>query len=528
MTNVNAKVSVIIPCYNHAEFVSKAIQSVIMQDYKEFELIIADDFSKDNSVEVIDTFVDPRIKKFFLKENLGPTEILKFLIQHSNGEYIALLNSDDTWCQGKLKKQVEVLDNSPEIAACFTWADFINEDSAPYVGDGSIDLNTFVENNRSQSDWLHRFYYQGNCICHPSMMIRKKIYSETGYYNDALRQLPDFDFWVRLILKYPIHILDEIYVHHRRLGSDTHNTSEMNKPNINRMIYEFLNITKYMFDNIDDKLFIDGFSKEFINKDSKTTEELLCEKYFILLNGCSIGKYTKILAYQFFMDHYNDDNVKECFSKKFNYDFTNFYKDNGNTIIDIKEEIDGIPPIFISKFFIPINGGYSEDNVLSVTPVICRNDFIYEFQIDRNVKNIRFDPVEGYFFMCDRAEATINGKDIEILPQNAFSVDNMLIFPNLDPQYILKCNVNKGDIIKVKLVNPLFCTLQSLNECNSVQLGCIFQKILSLLDSAQLNHLDLSTDKMSKKANFPFHIVVFRCARKTLSSIKRFIFSKKA
>jgi len=485
MTNENTKVSVIIPSYNHASFVGKAIKSVLMQDYEGFELIIADDFSKDNSVEVIDTFVDPRISKFFLKKNLGPTDILKFLISHSKGKYIALLNSDDIWCQGKLKKQVEFLDNNPEIAACFTWADFINEDDTPYIGDRTIDLNTFIEANKSQSEWLHRFYYLNNRLCHPSIMIRKGIYSKIGFYNGAIRQLPDLEYWVRLVLNYPIHILEEIYVHHRRLSSDVENTSASSSKNYNRLVCEFLKTMEYMFDNIDNNMFIDGFSDDFIHKDSKSKEELLCEKYFILLHGCAIGNRSKILAFKLFMDNYIDDNVKNCFLEKFNYTFSDFHNDNGNTIIDLREEASDEDHVLNSSFYLSINGVYSEENKILVPPKIDRSDFIYECKLDEGIRQIRFDPIEGFFLICDRAEATINDKSIEILPQNAFLIKNSHMFLNHDPQYILNCEASQGDIIKIKLINPAFYEMQSLNLFNGLDSSFNEQKFQVSLDSIQ-------------------------------------------
>ena len=322
------RVSVIIPSYNHEAFVGEAIESVLNQDFQDYELLIADDHSSDHSVDVIKTYTDKRIRTFFLNENLGATGILKFLIEHARGEYIALLNSDDRWCPGKLSKQYAFLEKNQDYAACFTWADFIDEHGNPIKKDSDLDLHMFIRENRTQYAWLNFFFYNGNCLCHPSILIRKSVYDTLGYYNGAYRQLPDFEYWIRLCVKYPIYIIEEVLVNHRRTTGENENTSAVSTDNSKRSLSELVSIFSWLFTHVDDEVIIKAFQGNFIRRDAHTSAEIVCEKYFLMANNPVFGSVIKNQACQYFMNHYLDDGVADCFKETYNYSQSDFYADN--------------------------------------------------------------------------------------------------------------------------------------------------------------------------------------------------------
>lgn len=323
------KVSVIIPSYNHERFVGDAIKSVLRQDFTDFELLIADDCSADNSVNIIKSFDDERIKTFFLSENLGPTEILRFLIENSCGEYIALLNSDDRWCDEKLSKQVAFLDKNTACAACFTWASLIDEQGNACINDGDmLDPEVFIQNNRSRFEWLNRFFYYGNCLCHPSVLIRKSVYEELGYYNGAYRQLPDLEYWVRLCSKHDIYILEEVLTEHRRTTGENQNTSASSLENLERYTREASNIFVQTFERLDDETFIRAFGDNFIVSGAHSTAEIICEKFFLLFNNATYGQTLKDQACQFYMNNYMKPGVAECFRVNYNFIQKDFYACN--------------------------------------------------------------------------------------------------------------------------------------------------------------------------------------------------------
>src|SRR3989338_1603458 len=111
------KVSVIIASYNHEDYVGEAIQSVLDQSFQDFEIVIVDDASTDNSVEKIKKFKDKRIKLIVSKENKGQFVSTNQAILTSKGKYVSILNSDDAYLPNKLKVQTEFLDARPTCAA---------------------------------------------------------------------------------------------------------------------------------------------------------------------------------------------------------------------------------------------------------------------------------------------------------------------------------------------------------------------------------------------------------------------------
>lgn len=438
-------VSVIIPSYNHELFVGEAIESVLSQDFSDFELLIADDCSTDNSVNVIKQYTDERIRTFFLTENLGATEILRFLIEHSRGKYIALLNSDDRWRSSKLKKQVEILENNEEYAACFTWADFIDKAGKIIKNDTELDLSMFLQKNRSQAEWINYFFFNGNCLCHPSMLIRKSVYGKIGYYNGALRQLPDFDYWIRLCSDSPIHVIEEVLVDHRRLDGD--NTSAISTPNYTRMQSEIAYIYTALFKTIDDRFFRDAFHRNFINPKANTFAELICEKYFLLFNRPVFGDILRNLACQFFMDYYTDATVSKCFKEEYQYTEKDFFNDNcGRGKLDKEENLQ----LTSSMRYSDEHYRFPLDRLVKNELVFLEDKFRVTFTIPEQTKIIRFALAEGYGLVIKKLNVKVNHKLRKAYAVNNFSIKRKSYFLTKSPQYVMCGKFYAGDVIEIE------------------------------------------------------------------------------
>jgi glycosyltransferase involved in cell wall biosynthesis len=322
-------VSVVVPSYNHEKYLEKAVESVLSQGFTNFELLISDDGSTDNSWDVIQGFSDSRITIFQQERNLGPVGNLVFLIKKSKGKYIALLNSDDSWKGGKLRKQVEIMESDESLGACFTWADLVDGTGHRINGEEAVWSDVFLQSNRSQGQWLRHFFYKGNCLCHPSLLIRREIYDELGYYNPAIKQLPDFEMWIRLIKKYPIHVIPESLVAHLRTGE---NTSSLNKENTARNLTELVDIFAEFFNNIDDEIFIDGFSNEFRLKNvSMSPERIFCEKLFLLLDSAFAHHSGRIAAFNWFYKAFRNPDIEKVLSQEYCFSVSDFYKLTGNS-----------------------------------------------------------------------------------------------------------------------------------------------------------------------------------------------------
>jgi glycosyltransferase involved in cell wall biosynthesis len=235
-------VSVIIPSYNHEKFIRECIQSVLNQAYQDFEILITDDHSTDQTVVIIESFDDPRIKLYKHFENKGVSVAANNCLRHAKGKYVAWLSSDDAWNPEKLALQVKYLDEHPEIAAVFGKVEWVDEsgntiEEFPY-------LNVFEVANRSRYEWLRQFFVVGNCLSLPSSLVRRECYSETGMFDPVFAGVLDLDLWVRICLKYDIMILDQKLIRNRWI-SDESNASGGNIRNHIRNRFEYRHILNH-------------------------------------------------------------------------------------------------------------------------------------------------------------------------------------------------------------------------------------------------------------------------------------------
>ena len=137
-------VSVVMPSYNHEAFVAEAIGSLIDQSFEEWELVVTDDGSPDDTVEVIGSFDDPRIRLHAFDRNRGACSAMNDAISRARGRYVAVLNSDDAFAPHKLATQVEYLERHPDRAAVFATAEFIDENSELLAPGSHHYTNVFI------------------------------------------------------------------------------------------------------------------------------------------------------------------------------------------------------------------------------------------------------------------------------------------------------------------------------------------------------------------------------------------------
>jgi len=232
-------VSVRIPSYNHEKYITACIESVLNQTFTNFEIVIIDDCSTDNSVEVIRSFQDPRIKLEVLSRNSGMNVAVERCMQLSSGKYIANLSSDDLWVPTKLEQQVAFLEQHPEFDAVFTQVQIVGEYGNAL--DTRHFANPFDYENRSPEEWLRRFFYFGNCLCNPSVMIQREIYEKFGYQDKRLVSLSDFDLWVKLSFGHRFWILDQQLTMFR-VRDNSMNLSANSPANRRRQQFEFKQI----------------------------------------------------------------------------------------------------------------------------------------------------------------------------------------------------------------------------------------------------------------------------------------------
>ena len=232
------RVSVILLSYNHAKFIREAIDSTLGQTFADFELIVVDDCSSDNSWELISQYSDQRIKSYRNERNIGGVAgVNRAISELASGELIAIHHSDDVWEPDKLEKQVAFLDARPEMGAVFSDAIAIGEDGALLADGDHFYSSIFSQPNRTRHEWLRFFFGRGNALCHPSVLIRKRVFDDCGLYINGLAQSADFNMWIRVCMRYEIHVLQEKLVRFRVLDNEA-NASGSRRDSRMRGVYE--------------------------------------------------------------------------------------------------------------------------------------------------------------------------------------------------------------------------------------------------------------------------------------------------
>ncbi len=185
---MSSLVSIITPCYNSEKFIRQCIESIITQTYTNWEIIIVDDCSIDNSKYEIESFskYDIRIKTFFLDKNIGAAEARNIGIRHAKGEYIAFLDSDDLWKPQKLEKQISFMKTN-NIAFSYTAYQSVSED-------GLIDMSIV----RAPKKMTYHSYLKNTIIgCLTVVIDREK----TGDFKmPNIRSSHDMALWL-IIMK---------------------------------------------------------------------------------------------------------------------------------------------------------------------------------------------------------------------------------------------------------------------------------------------------------------------------------------
>ena len=267
-------VSVILTSFNHEKYLRASIDSVLNQTFTDYELIIWDDCSQDNSWEIINSYKNRRIKAFRNEQNMGGGNTNRAL-KIVSGEYIAIHHSDNVWELDKLEKQVAFLEVHTEIGAVFTNALAITEDGSPLTDEKHFYFNIFDQPNRTRFEWLNFFFNRGNALCRPSVLIRKQCHEDCGH-RLGLAQLPDLDKWIRLCLKYEIHVLPEKLVRFRVRDNEANASGNRPETRI-RGTYEFYKLlSNYrQINSFDDLVKIFPFAVKYDRKEETDIDFVL-------------------------------------------------------------------------------------------------------------------------------------------------------------------------------------------------------------------------------------------------------------
>ena len=197
-------VSVIIPTYNRCRIITDAIECVLRQTYKHYEIIVVDDGSTDGTKEVVSGY---GVKVTYISQkNAGPSAARNTGIRHAKGELMAFLDSDDVWREDKLARQVACFTDNPSVGIVVSGHEIRNE---------NWEITHVTLLTEKEIRQIHRKDLYKNFFSTTSVVVRAKCFAKVGYFDETIRFAEDWDMWLRILQHYECSIVNEPLVSYR-------------------------------------------------------------------------------------------------------------------------------------------------------------------------------------------------------------------------------------------------------------------------------------------------------------------------
>jgi glycosyltransferase involved in cell wall biosynthesis len=194
----NPKISVIMSVYNGEKYLREAIESILNQTFTDFEFITVNDGSTDNSLEIIRSYSDERIRIINNEKNIGLTKSLNKALKQSRGEYIARQDADDISSPNRFEEQMKYLKEHLEVVLLGTGVYLIDE-NGKIVGKRIALAKPDIKD-----------LFKGNQFNHGSVMFKKEVINQLGGYNELIRYSQDYELWLRIAKSYEVRNLTQL------------------------------------------------------------------------------------------------------------------------------------------------------------------------------------------------------------------------------------------------------------------------------------------------------------------------------
>ena len=196
-----ATVSVIIPAYNRAGVIRRAIESICAQTFHDMEIIVVDDGSADNTGDAVQSIPDARIRCIRCETNRGPSAARNEGLRAARGKYVAFLDSDDEWLPWKIEKQIALMESlSEDWGVCHT--------GARIVKDGAIKI-IFRPAPGASGEVFHRFVLDKVPFLFPTLVVRRACIDRAGQFDERLWIGQDAEFLFRILKIYKLAVIPE-------------------------------------------------------------------------------------------------------------------------------------------------------------------------------------------------------------------------------------------------------------------------------------------------------------------------------
>jgi len=211
-------VSVVITCYNYGEYLAGCLESVLAQTYIDYEIIVVDDGSTDNTSEVIKPYLEYSNVRYIFQENGGQANAKNRGIAESKGEFIAFLDADDLWEQDKLQKQMKLFHNS-EVGVVYSCAKLVDSDGK---GKKSFPQSKSLQPKAGK---VTESLFLDNFVWFSSSVVRKECFSKCGQFDESLQMGIDWDLWLRISTQYTFDFVAQSLLLYRigHSGQMSHN-----------------------------------------------------------------------------------------------------------------------------------------------------------------------------------------------------------------------------------------------------------------------------------------------------------------
>lgn len=218
-------VTVVIPTYNSAIYLAEAVESVLAQTYRRFEIIVVDDGSTDHPQAVLEPFGSK--VEYFRQKNLGPSAARNTGIRLGRGEVVAILDADDLWLLDKLEKQVQFMANYRDVGLVFGDAELFNASGMliPSFFREKLNASRLLGGNVILEDSFELLLGE-NFIPTSTVVMKRACLAKIGGFDESLKSVEDRDLWLRIARHFPIGCLSDILVRKRvhdfNISSNSH------------------------------------------------------------------------------------------------------------------------------------------------------------------------------------------------------------------------------------------------------------------------------------------------------------------
>lgn len=301
-------VSVVIPCYNHERFLEDVFWGLIMQEYKNIEVLICDDCSPDQSYKTIKSF-EPKLKERFQRveilrneNNLGVTKTLNKLIKISEGDFIKPIASDDAMTENAIARMVTFFQENENYDVVVSNGMRVKEEQH-YPHLNSDDLIYKKRPNFEQKGFFERIA-KNNEIFAPGAMYKHSVFDEFGLYDENIR-VEDFEFWLRLLRTNKVRIgyIDEPLICYRINGQSMTSLSDNKDLERRRKVFweaEYQVLQKYKSD-MDTNIYADVLAHKMLNEYRFAVDKNLVEMKKMIEQQWASAHFSKKLSFRKYM-----------------------------------------------------------------------------------------------------------------------------------------------------------------------------------------------------------------------------------